>query len=304
MNSPMSEIRFQSAKDFIDYLRPSNDRWWDANHKRRNHVFRGQCQASWELTPKGWRPLAANVTVSKMIGRFESLWRTYKLEVPMEGSGEHDEHQAKLWNFALAELVLQFIALGRRIGLETSWDHLPTTLQNRESLKYRPTFIPLSALSLAQHNGIPTRLLDWTEDPLTAAFFATGDADEPVDLCVWAFRTYRTEFGKLPRVTLSAASNMGNPFIKAQSGVFLAAEDAIDNRELFAKGAWLPFNRHPEIAPQLTKLVLDGNERGRLRELLLREQRSDTHLRPSWGAAATALMKQWEDGDTLDGQMA
>lgn len=72
------------------------------------------------------------------------------------------------------------------------------------------------------------------------------------------------------------------------------SEDTTDNKELFAHGAWLPFNRHPDISKQLTKLVLNGDQRSTLRELLLREQRSDTHLRPSWGGAAQTLLRQWE----------
>ena len=38
-------------------------------------------------------------------------------------------------------------------------------------------------LFLAQHYGLPTRLLDWTENPLVAAYFAVERPD--VDGCIW-----------------------------------------------------------------------------------------------------------------------
>jgi FRG domain len=43
-------------------------------------------------------------------------------------------------------------------------------------------------LVLAQHYGVPTMLLDWTESPLVALFFACNGEDH-ADGCVWQVRT-------------------------------------------------------------------------------------------------------------------
>jgi hypothetical protein len=41
-------------------------------------------------------------------------------------------------------------------------------------------------LFLAQHYGLPTRLLDWTENPLVAAYFAALQHPSDGDGCIWA----------------------------------------------------------------------------------------------------------------------
>jgi hypothetical protein len=65
-------------------------------------------------------------------------------------------------------------------------------------------------LFLAQHYGLPTRLLDWSENPLVAAYFAVVH-DQDNDGCIWALWPTR-----LNRVfdTATGLVQMRDPVIK------------------------------------------------------------------------------------------
>ena len=90
-----------------------------------------------------------------------------------------------------------------------------------------PTEVDLMAL--AQHHGCPTRLLDWTANPLVAFFFAT-ETDDHEDGVLWCFQKYFLPLSFGDFSPLKFLNRFGftivhspihiSPRITAQAGIF------------------------------------------------------------------------------------
>lgn len=79
-------------------------------------------------------------------------------------------------------------------------------------------------LAVAQHHGLPTRLLDWTENPLVAAFFAS-DSPYERDGTIFAMKTANVvkDFNGSPFAVdkiMRYRPRHINPRIRAQHGLF------------------------------------------------------------------------------------
>ena len=103
-----------------------------------------------------------------------------------------------------------------RLGTEPDFVEQPLL---RAFQKYAPagTFSHRSdweRLSVAQHNGLPTRVLDWTVSPLVAAHFATAERElSDLDGVIWCVNADRVRDAVLPE-------EMGRELHEAQAFIY------------------------------------------------------------------------------------
>lgn len=131
----------------------------------------------------------------------------------------------------IPKIARSYYDKGREIGEQRMFDDFK--LLSRSFLNKEPAN-SLEWLAIAQHHGLPTRFLDWTENPLTALFFSTIEIHKDEEhAVVWAISFPRDNSHFLTKVDV-------DPF-KLKEIKFYKPANIIDR--ISAQMGW--FSIHP-----------------------------------------------------------
>ena len=291
--------RFESARELINFFltdklfRTKNP--FTANHVGQGgFIFRGQSCANWQLKPTAFRSdTPMGDFTAQTAGALTESTNIY------QHLGLHLKSEERA--------IFLFLKNADSVGIPTPLDY-SNAKEGRDQLQILfdgnvnndfdcnmlfPAASFQRATALAQHHGVPTRFLDWSESPLVACYFAACGASsfsgstlqQKQDIAVYFLDSFSLN-GEALSVEIISAPRHENSHLLQQQGLFLSFKYA--NRFFLENRRWPSLEDLPDMRKYLKRVRLPATQADDLLRELFDRKITQLTLMPSLTHAAKA----------------